>query len=62
MVKFFFVVTSIFLIFVIFVRVPQESLGLAEPSSFSQQGLNIVTGIAIFIYFAIALKLNFGNF
>jgi len=62
MVTFLFVLTSIFLILVIFVRVPEESLGLTEPSSLSQQGLNIVTGIGVLIYFAIAIKLNFGNF
>lgn len=62
MVKFLFVVTSIFLILVIYLKVPQESLGLAQPSSFYQQGLNIGTGIGILIYFAIAIQLNFGNF
>jgi hypothetical protein len=62
MVKFLFVVTSIFLILVIYLKVPQESLGLAQSSSFYQQGLNIVTGIGILIYFAIAIQLNFGNF
>jgi hypothetical protein len=62
MVKLLFVVTSIFLILVIFLKVPQESLGLAQPSSFYQQGLNIGIGIGILIYFTIAIKLNFGNF
>lgn len=62
MVKLLFVVTSIFLILVIFLKVPQESLGLAQPSSFYQQGLNIVTGIGIFIYFAIAIQLNLASF
>jgi hypothetical protein len=58
MITFLFVLTSLFLILVIFVRVPEESLGLAEPSSLSQQGLNLLTGIAVLIYFAIAIKLN----
>lgn len=62
MVRLLFVVTSIFLILVIFVKVPKESLGLAEPSSFYQKALNILTGIGILIYFGIAIQLNFGNF
>jgi len=61
MVKFLFLIISIFLILVIFIRVPQENIGLAEPSSLSQKGLNILTAIAILIYFGIAIKLNFNN-
>jgi preprotein translocase subunit SecG len=62
---FFFI--SIFLILIIFLRVPQESVGLSSfatksnllgsPSS-AQRSLNIITGIAILIYFAIAIKFN----
>jgi len=60
-------IISIFLIIIIFLRVPQESVGLSSfatksdllgsPSS-AQRSLNILTGIAILIYFAIAIKLN----
>ena len=60
-------IISIFLILIIFLRVPQESVGLSSfatksdllgsPSS-AQRSLNIITGIAILIYFAIAIKLN----
>jgi len=37
MLKVLFIIVSIFLISVIFIRVPQENLGLAEPSSLSQK-------------------------
>jgi preprotein translocase subunit SecG len=57
---------SIFLIIIIFLKIPQENVGLASfatktdllgsPSS-AQKSLNIVTGIGILIYFAIAVKL-----
>ena len=60
-------IISIFLIVIIFLRVPQESVGLSSfatksdllgsPSS-AQRSLNIITGIAILIYFAIAIKFN----
>jgi preprotein translocase subunit SecG len=60
-------IISIFLILIIFLRVPQDSVGLSSfatksdllgsPSS-AQRSLNIITGIAILIYFAIAIKLN----
>jgi preprotein translocase subunit SecG len=60
-------IISIFLILIIFLRVPQESVGLSSfatksdllgsPSS-AQRSLNILTGIAILIYFAIAIKFN----
>lgn len=58
---------SIFLITIIFFRMPQESSGLVSfstksnilgsPSS-ARRILNILTTIAIFIYFFIAIKLN----
>jgi preprotein translocase subunit SecG len=58
---------SLFLIGIIFLRIPQESVGLASfatksnllgsPSS-AQRFLNILTAICICIYFGIALKLN----
>jgi len=68
MLKQIWFIISIFLILIIFLRVPQESVGLSSfatksdllgsPSS-AQRSLNIITGIAILIYFAIAIKLNF---
>ena len=58
---------SIFLIIIIFLRIPQENVGLASfatksnllgsPSS-AQQFLNILTGIGILGYLLIAIKLN----
>nr|YP_009029188.1 preprotein-translocase subunit g [Didymosphenia geminata]AGH28719.1 preprotein-translocase subunit g [Didymosphenia geminata] len=61
---------SIFLIIIIFLRIPQENVGLASfatktdllgsPSS-AQRLLNIFTGFGILVYFAIAIRLNFLN-
>jgi preprotein translocase subunit SecG len=61
---------SIFLIIIIFLRIPQENVGLASfatktdllgsPSS-AQRSLNIFTGLGILIYFVIAVQLNFLN-
>jgi preprotein translocase subunit SecG len=65
--KLFGFLVSIFLIVIIFLRVPQESMGLASfatksdllgsPSS-AQRLLNIFTGLGIFIYFGIAIQMN----
>jgi preprotein translocase subunit SecG len=62
--------TSLFLIVIIFLRVPQESVGLTSfttnsdmlgsPSS-AQRSLNIVTAIGIIIYFGIAIQMNLIN-
>ena len=58
---------SFVLIIIIFLRTPQESSGLASFASKSnllgspgsaEKSLNIVTFIAILIYFSIAIKLN----
>jgi len=67
MLKQIWFIISIFLILIIFLRVPQESVGLSSfatksdllgsPSS-AQRSLNILTAIAILFYFAIAIKLN----
>jgi preprotein translocase subunit SecG len=67
MLKLFGFLVSIFLIIIIFLRIPQENVGLASfatktdllgsPSS-AQRSLNIFTGIGILIYFAIAVQLN----
>ena len=61
---------SIFLISIIFLRLPQENVGLAifatksnllgSPSS-AQRFLNILTGFGILIYFGIAIQLNLLN-
>jgi preprotein translocase subunit SecG len=68
MLKQIWFVVSIFLILIIFLRMPQESIGLSSfanksdllgsPSS-AQRSLNIVTGLGIFIYFILALSFNF---
>jgi preprotein translocase subunit SecG len=67
MLKQIWFIISIFLILIIFLRVPQDSVGLSSfatksdllgsPSS-AQRSLNILTGIAILIYFTIAIILN----
>ena len=61
---------SFFLIVIIFLRIPQENVGLASfatksnllgsPSS-AQRFLNILTGIGILVYFGIAIQLNLLN-
>ena len=61
---------SLFLIVIIFLRIPQENVGLASfatksnllgsPSS-AQRFLNILTGIGILIYLGIATGLNLLN-
>jgi len=58
---------SILLIGIIFIRVPQENVGLSSfatksgilgsPSS-AERSLNILTGLGILIYFGIAVQLN----
>jgi preprotein translocase subunit SecG len=58
---------SILLIVIIFLRVPQENVGLSSfatksdllgsPSS-AERSLNILTGLGILIYLAIAIQLN----
>jgi preprotein translocase subunit SecG len=70
MLKLFGFLTSLFLIVIIFLRIPQENMGLASfatksdllgsPSS-AQRSLNILTGIGILIYFAIAIQMNLIN-
>lgn len=61
---------SICLIIIIFLRMPQESLGLSSlatktdllgsPSS-AERSLNILTAFGILIYFGIAIQLNLSN-
>ena len=67
MLKLIGIFISIFLIFIIFIQLPQESIGLTSfanktnllgsPSS-AQRFLDILTTTAIVVYFLIALKLN----
>lgn len=68
MLKLIGIFISIFLIFIIFIQLPQESAGLTSfasktnllgsPSS-AQRFLDILTTVSIIAYFLIALKLNF---
>lgn len=68
MLKLFGFLVSIFLIIIIFLKIPQENVGLASfatktdllgsPSS-AQRLLNIFTGFGILLYFAIAIQLDF---
>lgn len=61
---------SLFLIVIIFLRIPQENAGLANfatksnllgsPSS-AQRFLNVLTVIGILCYFGIAIQLNLVN-
>lgn len=63
-------IISILLVIIIFLRMPQENVGLSSfatksdllgsPSS-AERSLNILTAIGIFIYLAIALQLNFAS-
>ena len=67
MLKIFGFLISIVLIVTIFLRMPQENMGLASfatksdllgsPSS-AQRSLNILTGFGILIFFGIAIQLN----
>ena len=67
MLKLIATLISIFLILIIFLRIPQENVGLASfatksnllgsPSS-AQRFLNIVTTLSIFVYLGIAIQLN----
>ena len=61
---------SFFLIAIIFLRIPEENVGLASFANKSgllgsprsaQRFLNILTAVCILIYFAIAIQLNLLN-
>jgi len=70
MIKLLGLILSIFLVIIIFLRIPQENVGLASfatktdllgsPSS-AQRSLNILTALGIFIYFWVVIYLNFLN-
>jgi len=67
MLKIIWLTISLFLILIIFLRMPQENIGLSSfatksdifgsPSS-TQRTLNLITGISVFVYFVIAFYLN----
>lgn len=68
MIKLFAFLISIVLIVIIFLRIPQESVGLASfatksdilgsPSS-AERSLNIFTAFGILIYLLLAIQINF---
>jgi preprotein translocase subunit SecG len=70
MLKLFGLIVSVLLIGIIFLRIPQENVGLASfatksdllgsPSS-AERSLNILTGFGILVYFGIAIQLNLLN-
>ena len=70
MLKIFAIFTSLSLILIIFLRIPQENVGLTSfatksdllgsPST-AQRFLNILTAVGILIYIGIAVKLNLLN-
>ena len=70
MIKLFAFLISVFLIGIIFLRVPQESVGLASfatksdllgsPSS-AERSLNILTAFGIIIYLLLAIQINFST-
>ena len=70
MIKLFAFLISIFLIVIIFLRLPKESVGLGSfaikndllgsPSS-AEKSLNIFTAVGILIYIVFAIQINFSN-
>ena len=70
MIKFVAFLISVFLIVIIFLRVPQESVGLGSfatksdilgsPSS-AEKSLNIFTALGILVYLVLAIQLNFAS-
>lgn len=71
MIKLFAFLVSIFLIVIIFLRIPQESVGLVSfatksdllgsPSS-AERFLNFFTAFGILIYLLLAIQINFSTF
>jgi len=70
MIKLFSFLISIFLIGIIFLRIPKESVGLGSfaaksnllgsPTS-AERSLNIFTAFGILIYVILAIQLNFSS-
>ena len=63
-------IISIFLIFIIFLRIPEENVGLTSFANKSnilgsprsaRRFLNSLTAVGIIIFFGIALQLNLSN-
>ena len=71
MLKQIWVIISLFLILIIFLRMPQETIGLSSfanksdilgsPSS-AQKTLNYITALGVFIYILLAFLFNFINY
>lgn len=70
MLKLLGIFINIVLILIIFLRIPQDNIGLSSFATksnllgsprFAQLFLNIVTSIGIVIYFAIAIQMNLLN-
>ena len=70
MLKIFGIFISLFLIVIIFLRIPQENVGLSSFTTRSnllgsprsaQRFLNILTFVGIFIYLGIAFQINLLN-
>ncbi len=67
MIQQFWILLSLFLILIIFLRMPQETVGLSSfanksdilgsPTS-AQRTLNIITGLSVIVYILLAFKLN----
>lgn len=55
MFKLFILILNIFLIFIISLKVPESNVGL---TSSTQRNFDLITIFGIFIYLAIAIKLN----
>ena len=70
MIKLFLFLISIFLITIIFLRMPKESSGLGSfatksdllgsPTS-AERSLNLFTAFGILIYIILAIQINFSN-
>jgi len=70
MIKLLGLIDSIFLIGIIFLRIPKESMGLTSFATkidlfgstiLAERSLNILTAFGILIYFGIAIQLNLSN-
>lgn len=70
MLKLFGILLNFFLIVIIFLRIPQENVGLTSFANKSnllgsprsaQRFLNSLTVFSIFLYFGIAIRLNLVN-
>ena len=71
MFRFIWIIISLFLIGIIFLRMPQENIGLSSfatksnilgsPSS-AQRSLNYITGIFVLVYIFLAFYTNLNQF